>query len=112
MSEIINDSTEKMPESSEQIGSNSEQIGFDTEKISEIIPEQMRYRGQRGSDKVQRNFNRNSLRNLKQYQNIPIEKPKGSDKWIWIIVGMVVAILVGIIIWRIYEWHKEKSEEN
>ncbi|MCH7969161.1 MAG: hypothetical protein IH841_07965 [Thaumarchaeota archaeon] len=112
MSEIINDSTEKMPESSEQIGSNSEQIGFDTEKISEIIPEQIRYRGQRGPDKNTRSFNANSLRNLKQYQNIPIEKPKGSDKWIWIVIVMVIVVIAIILGWKIYEWCKEKQQEK
>ena len=102
MSEIIENPTENMPESSEEIDSEAEQI-------TELIPEQIRYRGQRGPDKTPRIFNANSLRNLKQYQNIPIEKPKGSDKWIWIVVGMVVAVIVGILIWRIYEWQKDKN---
>jgi len=84
MSEINNNSTEKIDE-------NSEKITSETEKIPEII----RYRGQRGPDKTRRIFNANSRSNLKQYQNIPIEKPKGSDRWIWIVVGIIVAVIVG-----------------
>ncbi len=102
MSQVNEDSTEK-------IGSDSEQIDNEAEKIPEMIPEQMRHRGQRGPDKNPRSFNANSLRNLKQYQNIPLEKSK-SDKWIWIVVVMVVAAIVGILIWRIYEWKKRKPK--
>ncbi len=98
MSEINNNSTEKIDE-------NSEKITSETEKIPEII----RYRGQRGPDKTRRIFNANSRSNLKQYQNIPIEKPKGSDRWIWIVVGIIVAVIVGILIWRIHDWWKEKQ---
>ncbi len=102
MSEFIEDSTENMSDSSEEIGSDSEQI-------AELIPEQIRFRGQRGPDKSTRRFNQNSLRNLKQYQNIPLEKTNDSDKWIWIVVGIIVAVIVGILIWRIYDWWKEKQ---
>ena len=101
MSEFIEDSTENMSESSEEIDSEAEQI-------AELIPEQIRYRGQRGTDKSPRRLNPNSLRNLKQYQNSPIPKPN-SDKWVWIVVGILVAVLVGILIWRIYEWQKKKE---
>ena len=103
MSEVSDDFTEK-------IGSDSEQITSETEKNAEIIPEQIRYRGQRGTDKGPRRFNLNSLRNLKQYQNIPMEKSNVSDRWIWIAIGILVAVFVGILIWRIYEWRKKNNE--
>jgi len=103
MSEFIEDSTEKMSDSSEKTGSDSEQI-------AELIPEQIRFRGQRGPDKSTRRFNQNSLRNLKQYQNNTLtEKTNDSDKWIWIVVGIIVAVIVGILIWRIHDWWKEKQ---
>ena len=106
MSEINNNSTEKIATGPEEIGlttekidENSEKITSKTEKITELKPEQIRYRGQRGTDKTPRRFNPNSLRNLKQYQNSPIPKPN-SYKEIWIVVGILVAVLVGILIWR------------
>ncbi len=112
MNEINNNSTEKIALEPEEIGSTTEKIDENSEKITsetEKIPEIIRYRGQRGPDKTRRIFNANSLSNLKQYQNIPLEKSKGSDKWIWIVIGIVVAILVGVLIWRIYEWSKTKE---
>jgi len=112
MSEINNNSTEKIATNTEEIGSTIEKIDENSEKITsdtEKIPKIIRYRGQRGPDKTPRIFNANSRSNLKQYQNIPLEKSKGSDKWIWIVVGMVVAVIVGILIWRIYEWYKENN---
>ena len=96
----------------EKIGIDTEKIGHVAEKIPEIIPEQIRYRGQRGPDKARRRINPNSLKNLIQYQNISMEKSNVSDKWIWIAIGILVAILVGILIWRIYERWKEKQEEK
>jgi len=114
MSEINNNSTEKIDVNSEKITSDTEKIDENSEKITsetEKIPKIIRYRGQRGPDKTRRIFNANSRSNLKQYQNIPVTK-SNSDKWIWIVVGMVVAVIVGILIWRIYEWRKKKSEEK
>jgi len=105
MSEFIEDSTEK-------IGSDSQQIDNEAEKIPEIIPEQIRYRGQRGPDKNPRSFNANSLRNLKQYQNIPLEKPNDSNLWFWIIIVIVIVVIAIILGWKIYEWWKEKQEEK
>jgi len=111
MSEINNNSTEKIDENSEKITSDTEKIDENSEKITsetEKIPKIIRYRGQRGPDKTRRIFNANSRSNLKQYQNVPVPKPN-SDKWIWIVVGMVVAVIVGILIWRIHDWWKEKQ---
>jgi len=97
MSEINNNSTEKIDE-------NSEKITSETEKIPEII----RYRGQRGPDKTPRRFNANSRSNLKQYQNIP-EPKSNSDKWIWIVIGIVIVLAITFVIWKIYQRKKNKQ---
>jgi len=90
--------------STEKIGTEFEKIGHGAEKIVEIIPEQIRYRGQRGPDKSPRSYNPNSWGNLKQYQNIPAEKLK-SNKWIWIILGIVLLIVGIIVAWLLYKRH-------
>jgi len=112
MSEKKEFSSEKIVNSTEKIGLDAEKIEFTTEKIPEIIPEIKRYRGQRGPDKARRRINLNSLRNLKPLQNATFEQTHDSDKWIWIIVGIVVAIIAIIVGWKIYERWKEKQEEK
>jgi len=82
MTELIQGTTEKMENSSEKILT-------DTEKIAEIIPEKIRYRGQRGADKTRRSFSLNSLRNLRQYRN-GITQKTGSNNLIWIVVGIII----------------------
>ncbi len=108
--------TEKMSENltdkPEKIATNTEEIGSTTEKIPEIIPEKIRHKGQRGPDKTPRRFNQNSLRNLKQFKTVVPEKTENSGKWNWLVVGLPLATLLGIVLWRIYESRKEKSEEN
>ena len=110
-SEKTNDFSETSTIDTEKIGSDTEKIEVNTEKIPEIIPEITRYRGQRGPDKAPRRINPKSLGNLKPFQNIPVPKPN-SDKGIWIVIGILATVLVGILIWRIYEWRKKKSEEK
>ncbi len=104
MTELIQITTEK-------IENSSEKILPDTEKIAGIIPEKIRYRGQRGADKTPRSFSPNSLRNLRQYRN-GIPQKTGSNNWIWIVVGIVIAVIIGIVVWRVYEWWKENREEK
>jgi len=117
MSEIIDVSPKKTVNSSEKIVfdiekivPDIEKIATETEKTSEIIPEKIRYRGQRGMDKAPRRYNKNSLRNLKQFKNTIPQKPD-SNNWKWI-VGIVIAVVIAIIIWRIYVWWKEKQKEK
>ncbi len=98
MSEINNNSTEKIDENAE--------------KIVEIIPEQMRYRGQRGPDKTRRIFNQNSLANLKQYQNIPVEYTTSSKTLIWILVGTIIALAIAFVIWKLYQKKKKQNKEE
>ncbi len=118
MTELIQATTEKMENSSEKILPDIEKIatatekkGSQTEKIAEIIPEKIRYRGQRGADKTRRSFSPNSLRNLRQYRN-GIPQKTGSNNWIWIVIGIVIAIIIGIVVWRVYEWWKENREDK
>jgi len=111
MSEINNNSTEKIDVNSEKITSDTEKIDENSEKITsetEKIPKIIRYRGQRGPDKTPRIFNANSRSNLKQYQNIPLEKPKDSNLWFWIIIVIVIVVIAIILGWKIYKWWKEK----
>ena len=105
MSEFIEDSTEK-------IGSDYEQIDNEAEKIPEIISGKKKSKGERGPDKNKRKFNPNSLKNLIQYQNIPLEKPNDSNLWFWIIIVIVIVVIAIILGWKIYEWWKKKQEEK
>ncbi len=112
MTEQIMDFAETSTEVTEKIGSGAEKIEVGTEKIPEIIPEIKRYRGQRGPDKARRSISVNSLRNLKPLQNATFEQTNASDKWIWIIIGIVIAIIAIIVGWKIYERWKEKPRND
>jgi len=103
MAEQIIDFSEISTVDTEKIGSGAEKIEANTEKIPEI----KRYRGQRGPDKARRSISVNSLRNLKPLQNATFEQTNDSDKWIWIIIGIVIAIIAIIVGWKIYEWWKD-----
>ena len=107
MAEQIMDFAETSTEVTEKIGSGAEKIEVGTEKIPEI----KRYRGQRGPDKARRSINVNSLRNLKPLQNATFEQTNDSNKWIWIIIGIVIAVIAIIVGWKIYEWWKEKRQD-
>jgi len=110
MAEQITDFSEISTTDAEKIGSDAEKIEVSTEKIPEIIPEIKRYRGQRGPDKARRRINPNSWRNLKPFQNATFEQTNDSNKWIWIIVGIVIAIIAIIVGWKLYErWKDDKS---
>ena len=108
MAEQIMDFAETSTEVTKKIGSGAEKIEVGTEKIPEI----KRYRGQRGPDKARRSISVNSLRNLKPLQNATFEQTNASDKWIWIIIGIVIAIIAIIVGWKIYEWWKEKPRND
>jgi len=107
-SEKTNDFSETSTIDTEKIGSDTEKIEVNTEKIPEIIPEITRYRGQRGPDKAPRRINPKSLGNLKPFQNIPVPKPN-SDKWIWIVIGIVIVLAIIFVIWKIYQRKKNKQ---
>ena len=107
MSEEISDFSKTSTNNAEKIASDTEKTEFNTEKIVEIIAEKIKLKGQRGPDKGPRRYNSNSLRNLKQYQNIIAEETKTSNNGIWILL-VIIAVVIGILIWRIYEWLKEK----
>ncbi len=104
--------SENLTDKPEKIATNTEEIGSTTEKIPEIIPEQMRHRGQRGPDKTPRSFNANSLRNLKQFKTAVPEKTENSGKWNWLAAGIPLATILGIVLWRIYESRKEKQTRS
>ncbi len=86
-------------------------IDSQTGKIAGIIPGKIRYRGQRGPDKAPRRYNPITLKNLKQFQNT-IPQKTASNNWIWVVVGIVVAVVAAIITWRIYVWWKENRGKN
>ena len=66
--------------------------------------ESEKYVGERGPDKVPREFNPKSLYNLKQYkipENIP---DKSNLNYLLIAVFVVIFIaILGMIIWKIYD---------
>ena len=109
--ETSTDNTEKVDSDTEEIASDTEKTEFNTEKIAELIAEKIRIKGHRGLDKGPRKYNPNSLRNLKQYQNIIAEDTENSNNGIWIFVGIII-LVIGILIWRIYEWWKEKRQSE
>ena len=91
---------------------NTGMINMNREGISETIPKRRKRSRERGPDKQQRKYNPITLGNLKQFRNIPLEKPNDSDLWFWIIIGIVIAVIAIILGWKIYEWWKEKQEEK
>ncbi len=105
MSEINNNSTEKIAIEPEEIGSttekideNSEKITSETEKIPEIIPEKKKSKGERGPDKNKRRFNPNSYKNLMQNKNKIFEekKPIWKKPVFWLGVGgTILAVATG-----------------
>ena len=99
-------------EDSGMIDENTGMITRKKAKISEKKPERKKRSRERGSDKKRRKYNPITLRNLKQFQNIPFEQTNASDKWIWIIIGIVIAIIAIIVGWKIYEWWKEKPRND
>jgi len=96
---------------SEVVQEAAGKIDSQTEKIAGIIPGKIRYRGQRGPDKAPRRYNPITLRNLKQFQNT-IPQKTDSNNWIWVVVGILVAIILAIIVWRIYVWRKKDKQDN
>ncbi len=87
---------------------NSGMITGKKTRINEKSPKRKKRSRERGPDTKPRKYNRITLRNLKQFQNIPFEQTNGSNNLVWIIMG-IIALLVAIIIWRIYEWQKDKN---
>ena len=119
MSELITDSGKKTADKTGMIENTTGMIDGDAgminmnrEGISETIPKRRKRSRERGPDKQPRNYNPITLGNLKQFQNIPLEKPKDSNLWFWIIIGIVIAVIAIILGWKIYEWWKEKQEEK
>jgi hypothetical protein len=77
--------------------------------------ENERYVGQRGPDKESREFNPKSLLNLKQFQK---NLGTGTDSSVnlginWIKIGIVaiVAIVISVLAWKLYQ-RKKKSERR
>ena len=109
---IISDKTGMMEDNARMINGDAGMIKINREEISETIPKRRKRSRERGPDKQPRNYNPITLGNLKQFQNIPLEKPKDSNLWFWIIIGIVIAVIAIILGWKIYEWWKEKQEEK
>jgi len=119
MTEINNNSTEKIAIEPEEIGSttekideNSEKITSETEKIVEIIPEKKKSKGERGPDKKKRRFNPNSLNNLMQNKNNIVEekKPIWKTPKFWIAIGGITAL--GILALKLYEIMDKSRQED
>jgi len=91
---------------------NTGMININREGISEKISKRRKRSRERGPDKQPRKYNPITLGNLKQFRNIPLEKPNDSNLWFWIIIGIVIAVIAIILGWKIYEWWKEKQEEK
>lgn len=118
MSELITDSGKKTADKTGMIENTTGMIDGDAgminmnrEGISETIPKRRKRSRERGPDKQPRNYNPITLGNLKQFQNIPLEKLKDSNNWVWIIIGIVIAVIAIILGWKIYEWWKEKQQD-
>jgi len=111
MSQLVQDAAGKIDSQTGKIDSQTGKIDSQTGKIAGIIPGKIRYRGQRGPDKAPRRYNPITLRNLRQYRNT-IPQKTASNNWIWIVIGIVIAIIIGIVVWRVYEWWKENREDK
>jgi len=112
MSKLITDSGKTMVDKTGMMEDNAGMININREEISETTPKRRKRSRERGPDKKPRNYNLITLRNLKQFRNIPLEKPNNSNLWFWIIIGIVIAVIAIILGWKIYEWWKEKQEEK
>ncbi len=115
MSEISNNSTEKIAIEPEEIGSTTEKIDENSEKITsetEKIPEKIRHKGQRGPDKTRRRFNQNSLKNLMQNKNKIFEekKPIWKKPEFWVAIGGITAL--GILTLKLYEIIEKSRQED
>jgi len=118
MSELITDSgktmadkTGMMEDDAEMMDESTGMININREEISEKIPKRRKRSRERGPDRKPRKYNSITLRNLKQYQNVLTEKTKNSNNWIWILVGIVIAVVLVLLIWKIYDWWKEKQQD-
>ena len=120
MSEINNNSTEKIAIEPEEIGSttekideNSEKITSETEKIPEIIPEKKKSKGERGPDKNKRRFNPDSLKNLMQYKNNFVEekKPIWKKPVFWLGVGGTI-LAFSFLALKLYEIMDKSRQED
>ncbi len=126
MSELITDSGKTMADNTGMIENtagmingdagmmddNTGMININREGISETIPKRSKRSRERGPDKQRRKYNPITLGNLKQFRNIPLEKPNGSNLWFWIIIVIVIVVIAMILGWKIYEWWKEKQQEK
>ena len=61
--------------------------------------------GQRGPDKQPREFNPKSLYNLKQFQE-SIPEVNSNFNWLKIGIVLVLTMIFGFIIWKIWNWEK------
>jgi len=94
------------------INESTGMININREGISEKTPKRSKRSRERGPDKQPRKYNPITLGNLKQFRNIPLEKPNGSNLWFWIIIVIVIVVIAIILGWKIHEWWKEKQQSK